>query len=483
MTTTMEEPSFKTRVKSAFVWLGTGTFIGQLVSWVSTILVIRMLAPSDYGLMAMAGTVIAMIAMLSEIGVGASIIQAEGITQEDLEHIFGLVLMTSFAGAFLCFASAPLVAGFYNEPRLILLMRVLCVNFLVMSVYIVPQALFQRDMDFRAKVAVDMSSQIASSLATLLLASQGAGVWSLVIGQIVLHTMRAAGFNLARRTWWRPRYSWKKAGRFIRYGLTLTVDRIVYYLYTIADTVIVGRFLGNALLGNYAIAMNLATIPAEKVMPIITQVSFTSYSRIQNDMARIRRNLLRTVSLVAYAAFPVFFGMAAVAPEAIRLLLGPKWTAIIVPFQLICLILPLKAVNPILSPAVFAIGKPRINLVNMIITLGIMGTAFLVGVRAGITGVALAWVLAYPVVFLITTRRCLRTLRLPVRFFFAELRFPFTAGAAMLFSLLAAKAILVRLQPLPVLLLLIVSGAAIYAAAVLVFRRNDFLKLKGLIQK
>ena len=140
---------------------------------------------------------------------------------------------------------------------------------------------------------------------------------------------------------------------------------MLYYLYTIADTVIVGKFLGNALLGTYAIAMNLASIPAEKVLPIITQVSFTSYSRIQDDLDRIRRNLLRTASLIAYAGFPVFFGMAAVAPEAIRLLLGPKWTAIILPFQLICLVLPLKAISPVLPPAVFAIGRPRINMENM----------------------------------------------------------------------------------------------------------------------
>jgi O-antigen/teichoic acid export membrane protein len=479
----MAEQTFKARVISALLWLGTGTFVGQAVSWVSTILVIRMLAPADYGLMAMAGTVVSLITMVSETGVGASIVQAERITDEDLEHIFGFVLQSSLAGSLLCFAAAPLVSGFYQEPRLVLLIRVLCVNFLVMSLYIVPQALFQREMDFRSKAAVDLASQIVSSLATLLLAWQGAGVWSLVAGQIVLHLMRAAGFAFARRSWWRPRYSWRRTGRFIRYGLALTGDRVLYYLYTIADTVIVGRFLGNALLGIYAIALNLASIPAEKVLPIVTQVSFTSYSRIQNDLARIRRNLLRTVSLIAYAGFPLFFGMAAVAPEAIPLLLGPKWSAIILPFQLICLVLPLKSISPILPPAVFAIGRPRVNVENMAFTLAFMTAAFLAGIGGGITGIALAWVAAYPVVFLITARRCLRTLRLPVRLFLREMQFPFLAGLAMLCSLLAARRALAPLQPLTLLASLIGLGAAVYAGLVLVFRREAYGRFKALIQR
>ena len=475
--------SFRATVVRAFFWLGTGTFAGQFISWISTILVIRLLAPSDYGLMAMAASIIALITMVSELGVGSSLIQAEQVTERDIRTVFGYVLISSLAGGVLCYAAAPLVARFYHEPRVIPLVQVLCINFLIFSIYIVPQALFQREMNFRSKAAADLSAQIGSSLTTLALAWQGAGVWSLVLGQLVLHAIKAVAYPALRGVWLRPLFSLRAATPFVRYGLALTGDRILFYLYTIADTVIVGRFLGNALLGTYAIAMNLASLPAEKVLPIITQVSFTSFSRIQDDLDSIGRNLLRATSLIAYAGFPVFFGMEAVAPEAIPLLLGQKWNAVIVPFQLICLILPLKALSPVLPPAVFAIGKPRVNVVNMAITLAVMSAAFLVGVRGGITGIALAWVSVYPAVFLITSLRCLRTLELPARSFFAELKFPFLASAAMLGLLMAVKLALWRLSPVSVLALLVGLGFAVYAGLVLIFRPDAFGKFKALVQK
>ncbi len=479
----MTAESFKASVMRAFFWLGTGTFVGQFVSWVSTILVIRLLAPADYGLMAMAASMIALLTMASELGAGSALIQANSITDREVRAVFGFVILSCIGGAVLCYAAAPLVAQFYREPRVVPLVRVLCINFLVLSLYIVPQALFQREMDFRSKAAADLSSQIASSLSTLVLAWKGAGVWSLVIGQLVLHTVRAIAYPAARGSWIRPLFSVREAAPFARYGLALTGDRLFFYLYTIADTVIVGRFLGNALLGTYSIAMNLASLPAEKVLPIITQVTFTSYSRIQEDLDRIRRNLLRTASVIAFAGFPVFFGMAAVTPEAIPLLLGPKWNAVIAPFQLICLILPLKALSPVLPPAVFAIGRPRVNVVNMALTLVVMATAFLAGVQWGITGIAVVWVLVYPAVFLVTSLRCLRTLELPARMFFAELGFPAAAGIAMLGLLTAMKPALAPLSPVAALVLLVVSGAVTYAGLVLVFKREAYGRFKAMLQK
>ncbi len=474
-----EDIPFRTKVIRGFFWLSSGTIIGQAISWISTILVIRLLLPSDYGLMAMAASVVTLLTMISDFCVGSSIIQAEQITEKEIRQIFGFVVMTNFLGGLLCFASAPLISLFYDEHKLAVLIKAMSISFLIMSLYIIPQALFVREMQFSTKAKIDMSAQIVSSIVTLILAWQGLGVWSLVIGQILLHIVKAICFNVARQAWLTPIFNYKGAENFIKYGLAMTTDRLFYYLYSISDTVIVGKFLGNSQLGIYAIALNLASIPAEKVLPIITQVSFTSYSRIQDDMERIRRNLLRATRLVAYAGFPLFFGMSGVASEAIPLLLGPKWTNIVVPFQLLCLILPLKALSPILPPAVFAIGRPKINVQNMIITFLSMTVAFLIGVRAGILGICAAWILAYPVVCIVTSMRCLRTLGIPIRDVMAEIKFPFVASALMLCSLLLSKIFIFTFQPLSELILLILLGMTFYAVSIIIFRRDDYRKVRS----
>src|SRR5262249_18728337 len=143
-------------------------------------------------------------------------------------------------------------------------------------------------------------------------------------------------------------------------------------------------------------ALTLASLPAEKVLPIVTQVSFASYSRIQDDGERIARNVLRSIQLVSFVAFPVFFLMAAVGPELLVLLLGGKWSSIVVPFRVLCLIMRVKALSPFLPPPVFAIGKPAVNLVNKVFAFVVMACAFLAAIHYGVVGICLAWVIVFP---------------------------------------------------------------------------------------
>lgn len=473
-----EERSFKRKVIDGFLWLGTGSFVGQMISWLSTIFVIRLLVPADYGLMAMASTFVVLMATVGELGIGASVIQAEHITEREVRIIFGVVLATSLCGIGICYLSAPLIASFYGDPRLVPIVRIMGITFLVIGCYAIPESLILREMDFRKKAQVDIFAQVGGSLLTLLLAVGGLGVWALVIGFMAVHAIKAVGFNVVRKGWVAPLLGYRSVKNYIHYGITVTGDRLLYNLYVQSDRIIVGKFLGDRLLGVFAVAANLASIPAEKILPIVTQVMFTSYSRIQNDADRIRRNILRTARAIAYAGFPLFFGMAAVAPEGIPLILGPKWHGLVVPFQLFCLIMPLKSLSPVLPPAIFAVGKPRINLVNMFISLVTMSVAFVVGVQFGLYGVCLAWVAVFPFVFLVTSIRCLRVLELPTSRYLSELRFPFLASLTMVGLIFFLRAAVRSSSSLVSFVVLTVFGALFYLALMYVFKKDDILRMK-----
>ena len=479
----LDETSFRTKVLRGFLWLSVGTFMGQLISWVATILVIRILLPSDYGLMAMAFTFIALLTTISELGIGASIIQAEQIKDEEIRQIFGVVVISIFLGWILCYIAAPIIALFYNEQRLVPIIRIMSINFFLIGLYVVPESLFVREMDFKTKAKIDISATVGSSLFTLFLAFKGMGVWALILGLIALHATKAVSFNVARSSWFKPVFNYKGSGRLVRFGVTVTGDRLFYYLYTQLDKIIAGKFLGDNLLGIYAVALNLASIPMEKVLPIITHVSFASYSRIQDDINRIRRNLLRTIHMISFASFPIFLGMAGVAPEAIPLILGSKWESIVLPFQLLSLVLPLKALSNVLPPAIFATGKPKVNLINMAIACVIMAIALLIGVNAGLLGICIAWIFAYPIIFLITSIRCLRVLGIPFRDFFSEIKFPLFASIFMLISIILLKKITVSLQSFSCLIVLIIFGVAFYSGLILVFARDEYLNLKTFLQR
>lgn len=479
-----KETSFKSRVLKSFVWLGTGTFAGQLISWVATIVVIRLLSTSDYGLMAMANTFIAFFIVMSDLGLSAAIIQSDQIEENEIRQLLGFIIVTGIICIALSYFVAPAIALFYNENRLIPIIRLLSLNFIIIAMYIVPQSLFIREMDFKTKAKVDISAQTVASILVLYLALNGFGVWALVLGTIAIHSIKMIGFNLARSNLIIPIFRYKGIENLIKYGVIISGDRLFYYLYTQVDRIIIGRFLGDQLLGIYAVASNLASLPMEKVMPLITQISFAAYSRIQGELERIRINILKSTRITAFFCFPIFLGLAGIAPGVLPLILSPKWESVVIPFQLLCLIMPLKALSVILPPAVQAIGKPKVNLINMIISFISIAFALLIGIKAGILGVCIAWIVAYSFVFLIISIRCLRVLDLPFMDYVAEFKYPCCVSVLMLISiLLIEKVIMGMFQPIPHLIIIVSFGIAFYSCYVVIFRREDIMRLKSIMKR
>ena len=476
-----DDIDLRSAVLKGFFWLGSGQFIGQAISWVATIMVIRLLAPADYGLMAMAASFVWLLSLMSELGIGASLIQAKDITREEIQKVYGLVLICSVGFVAMGYVAAPFVAAFYGEPRVTDLIRVTSLGFVVAATFVVPQSLVVRRLDFKRKTTIDVAAQVATALLTAGMALVGAGVWSLAVGPLAGYGVRAVAYNVSRRDRVTPRFELGTIRRFFAYGLTMTGDRLAYYCYTVSDTVIIGRVLGETLLGTYSVAHTLASLPSEKLLPIVTQVSFASYSRIQDDRERIARNVRRSIQVISFVAFPIFFLMASVAPEAIALILGDRWRSIVVPFQVLCLIMPLTAIAPVLPPAVFATGRPMVNLVNMVFSFAAMAIAFLIAVRYGVVAVCLAWVVVYPLVFLVTTKRCVNAIGLRLTDVLKEIWFPLLASGVILAAVMAIKAAWTAPAHLASLVALLGSAVATYAALVMMFRKSDCVRLKHVL--
>ena len=161
---------------SGLRWSATAKFLGQLITWGITIVVIRHLDPEDYGLMAMAHVCIGFLAMISEIGLGAGIVQIKNINNQQLAQIFGLLILVNGGLCVVLFLGAPLLAAYFSEPRLVRIFQMLSVTFIFLSVYIIPKCMLIRNMDFRRKSIVDLIASLASAGITLILALYEYGV-------------------------------------------------------------------------------------------------------------------------------------------------------------------------------------------------------------------------------------------------------------------------------------------------------------------
>lgn len=475
----MEDSPLRAKVINAILWLSSGTIVIQIISWVSTVAVIRMLTPDDYGLYAMAMPVIFFLQMISSWGFWIALIQHRDLGEEEIRQMAGFIILV-FGGAFLVISlAAPAVAHFFREDRLTGLLRLLSASFLFMSLYLIPDSLLFRDMNFKTKTQADISCRLVASIVAPFCAYHSLGVWSLAISEVSLHLTRAIHLNLVSPKFHRPSFRFDRCGKLIRFGLMVTGSNLFVYIFNQADKIIVGRSLGKNLLGIYAVAFNLALLPKEKILPIVTQLSFSAYSRIQDDQERINANLLRTIEAVSFAAFPLFWGMASVAGKAIPFVLGEHWAWAVRPFELLCIVIPLLSISPLYPSALNAIGKPGTVFANSVIEAVIIVAGLLAGVSYGLKGVCMAWLCFYPIAFLIVSQRSLKALGMSLAELSVRLRFPVLASFAMSLAVLAiGYALKGAVGTVPLVSLATLSGAFLFGVLVLVFKRERILRLR-----
>lgn len=429
------------QVISSLKWMAVLRFSGQLINWVITIFVINLLQPEDYGLMSQAMIVMGLLALINEMGMGSALVQKEDVSKQVVSQVFGVGILLNTTVFIIILLLAPLIAIFFDEPSLRNIMYVVAISFLINSFLIIPNAMLSRTLAFKKKATVDLVTMLAASFSTLILAFQGFGVWALVAGNIVGSVSRVVGINLVARYWVFPSFNFAGMRKIFTFGGTVTADRVLWYLYSQSDTIIVGKLLGKELLGFYTVSMQLASLPMQKLSGMVNEVGFAAFSRTQSDAQQFSAHFTKAARLLCVFAFPVFWGISAVTPEIVLIFLGEQWQPAIVPMQILSLVIPIRMLSSIASPALAGIGRPDVSIKNLIIASIIMPVAFLIGVNWGLLGVALAWAIAYPVTFCIMQYRALRVLEVSIKEYLKEVSRPIFPAILMYLFILLVRAI------------------------------------------
>ena len=392
----------RTKVLIALRWTTLSKFSGQLVSWAVTVYVIRILSPDDYGLMAMASVPIIFFYLLNSAGLDAVLVQKRDLSEHLRAQVFGIVILVNLLLFLVFLGAAPWIAAFYDEPRLTAIVRVLGFQFVLLAFETLPQSELERDIDFGRRSIVELVAMVAGSLIALILARAGFGVWTLVWGSLATTAIRTAGLNLAQRSLCWPRFSLEGMKSDLRFGWSATVDRVLRFTFADSDRLIGGKLFGNVLLGYYAVANDLASLPINKLTGLINSIALPAFARAQLTPAGARSYLLTVTRLMSLLAFPFFLGMSSIAPELTALLLGPKWQAAAVPLQLLSLVMPLRMLMNAFQPFLWGVGRPDTSASTFLIGALTMPVAFVVGAQWGPVGLSVAWALVYPLVFLVS---------------------------------------------------------------------------------
>ena len=393
---------FAARVRSALAWRWGSQLAAQAITWTSTLIVVRLLDPSDYGLFAMTQVVLAALNFLNGYGFATSLIQADRVDDRRIGQVFALlILLNAFlAGAQLLLA--PHAAAYFGQPQVADMLRVQALLFAATPFIALPSALLARRIEFRSQALANMAGAVGAALTALGLAWFGFGVWALVYAPIVGFGLRAVWLTIAARIWVAPVFDFRGAGEIVGFGGALTLCQLFWIVQSQSDILIAGRAFSPYDVGLYAEALFLTLIVTGRFLPPINEVAFPAYAELTKAGRPLARYFERTLRTVLLVVAPIYVGLALTAEPAVLTLFGEKW-APMVPFVAgLALAMPAMAVQIVCSPATNAMGRPRIYLMTSIAGAVLMPAAFLWGVDDGPMGLVHAWWIAAPALLVVT---------------------------------------------------------------------------------
>ena len=474
--------SLRSRVVSGVFWLGATKALGQVISWGTTIYVARLLSPDDYGLMGMAGAFLGFIVVMNELGLGSAIVQKKELSEEELSNIGSVVILINAALYGVSFLSAPWIARFFGEPRLTEVIRTLSLVLIFSGMGATSFHMLTRKIIFKKRSQAELIGNVSGAVSTLLFAVNGLGVWSLVYGNIVLELTKNLFFYIFSP--WKPklRLSLSKVKGVIHFGLKVAVARLLWYFYSNADFWIAGKLLGKTLLGYYAMAFQFASVPNDKIVSFVTQVSLPALSQVQGDLKLLKRYFLKIIRLIAFVTFPIFWGIFLVADDAIVLFLTEKWSPIILPLKILCVVSMFRALNAMNAPLVIAKGRPGISVATNLLFALTLPFAFFIGSFYGLEGFSYSWLAVFPALSLITTYVSLRAVELSLFDYFNELKPILLATLFMVLGvILIQKTLLSEFSRPARFSATCLAGMGFYALYYFLFYREMFSEAKAVL--
>ena len=388
--------------------------VTQILSWTVTIIVARLLSPADYGLMAIANVLTGYVEVFSELGMGAAIVQRQQISDREFSSNFwfSLLVGTSFAG--LAYALAYPTAWLFNEPRVIPVTQFISIFFVIGALMTVPFNILMRDLRFMEIGIVQLVSVALSSGVMLAMAYAGYGVWTLVIGPLVARsTTVILVFAISK---WRPHwhYRWDEVRGFLRFGLNVAGARSLFFVFQKADVFLVGTMLGTQAVGFYSFAMNLASMPTDKVASVVNQMAFPLFSRFQTQPGQLRDLYSKSAKFLAIVVAPLYLAGAVWGDDLIRAILGEHWAPIIWLFRAFCVAQLATCLMMLNSPLHMALGRAHWPSYFYAVCVPIMSAAIFLSARHGLEMVAIPWLTVFPLLCLGWTIVTLRSVNLDV---------------------------------------------------------------------
>lgn len=459
------------------MWVTLTRILLNLISFISTALLARLLLPSDFGLVAIASALIAVVMAVSELSLSQALIQCRDPVDEHFDTAFTLNLIRAIILAALIALMAFPLARIYGDPRLLPIMLVSASGAVIAGIVSPRLVTFQRQLQFKQDFILQFAMKLIGFIFAISVAVIWRSYWSLVIGSTATEVSAALiSFWLAP---YRPRLSLSRAKELLSFSIWLTLNFAMRTFNWRMDSLLIGYALGAKSAGVYSMADNLAGLPTREGMAPISQTLFPAFSRMADDIMRLRAAYQRACAILCAVAFPLGIGFAVIAQPFIVLVLSEKWASAAPLIEVLSIMIALQTAGwPMLSLG-SALGQTRAvfncEALSFLVRLPFMILGLIVGLHTsvgGLMGVVCGRVIATAIGTLFNMILIRRLISVPILTQFLGFSRSLLACAIMACVVLLVRAqFAVNATDLALAMeiaLSIVAGAMSYIAAMLV---------------
>lgn len=384
--------SLKDKAISGMIWNGIERFGSSLFLFISNIILARLLSPDDFGCIGMLLVFTSISEAIVDGGFGSALIQKKNPTPTDYSTVFYWnIVLSILLYAVLCFSS-PFIAVFYKIPLLSDVLRVQGSILVINAFFLIQQNVLKKQIAFKKIAKINMSAIIAGTSVGILFAFLGFGVWSLVIKSIVTGIIQCIVYWICNN--WRPQwlFSWSSFNSLFKFGSFIFLTNVVNTLFHNLLSLIIGKSFSAATLGYFTQAKKLEEIPRNTISAVVTNVSFSVFSQIQDDKARLCAVIRKCLKSMMYINVPTMMLLIVLADALITVLFTSKWEKATPYFQVLCIYGMFTSPIDLNRWVINAIGKSQMSFYIMIVQR-LLGLILVVwGLHWGMKGILIGFV-------------------------------------------------------------------------------------------
>lgn len=420
-------------------WVALAQIVKIFCQIINLVVLARLIPPNEYGLMAMAGVIVALGFLFRDMGTSAALIQKQNLTEDLKNAVFWLNILTGSVLGFGIAITSPFVADYFRQTELIPVLLLLALSFPITSFSSSHLALMERQSQFKRIAYIESLSSLFATILAVAAAYNGCGVYSLVVQALVNASI--SSFLIWNASKWNPSiYGYKylkEIKQIFGFSGNLVAFNFINYFYRNADRWIIGRTMQISILGAYDLAYKIMLFPLQTLTFVIGRALFPIISRLQDDQEKFNETFIKITVLIAMISFPLMTGLFVLREDFVHIVFGSKWYMVADILFWLAPIGILQSLNSSTGSILMAKGKTSI-----LFFLGIIGafltlSAFLISsiLKLDIIGFCKLYFFANIINFSIATYVVCKVIKLSILEYLKPI-FSITVSSFLLFLLL-----------------------------------------------